>query len=423
MCTSLRSPVRNRASPCADRQRRRRVDAHPAGGRFRRLVVAGPGRDRGVGVPRLVGHRAGLPGPEPGPRLPDVVRGGRDPGRSAARRGAGVGVGARRSRRGAGRARCSSVGETRLSVHENRVDADRGGIVEWYVNDPRGLEQGFTIAARPEGEGPLVEVELTLSGTLNPRLVRGRPRDRLRRAERRPCAALRGTGRDGRAREGVAGVVRGLRRGRPARDPDRRRRRGRRVPGDDRSAGDEPRLVDVGGSCGELRLRRRGRRGRQRRRVRRRDRRGAELRCRRDRRGFRVRLQRFRHGALLVRQKDRQRCRRRSELRVLGRNRRRRQRRRFLRRGRRRAGVQQRVGEGHRLPRVELGLGLVALVDRDRQHELAVRLHRRPGRRRQRGRFLRPRRRCARLHLRSLPRGWRVRVRRQRHRTAVPARA
>ena len=55
-------------------------------------------------------------------------------------------------------------------MHENRVDADRGGIVEWYVNDPRGLEQGFTIAARPEGEGTLVEVELTLTGTLNPRL-------------------------------------------------------------------------------------------------------------------------------------------------------------------------------------------------------------------------------------------------------------
>ena len=63
-----------------------------------------------------------------------------------------------------------STGEARLFVHENRVDADRGGIVEWYVNDPRGLEQGFTIAARPAGEGPLVEVELALTGTLNPRL-------------------------------------------------------------------------------------------------------------------------------------------------------------------------------------------------------------------------------------------------------------
>ncbi|MCU0225909.1 MAG: integrin alpha [Acidobacteria bacterium] len=62
------------------------------------------------------------------------------------------------------------VGRARLAAHENRVDVDRDGILEWYVNDPRGLEQGFTIAARPEGEGPIVAVELTLTGTLNPRL-------------------------------------------------------------------------------------------------------------------------------------------------------------------------------------------------------------------------------------------------------------
>ncbi len=57
-------------------------------------------------------------------------------------------------------------GPARLSVAANRVDADRGELVEWFVNDERGLEQGFTIATRPEGEGPLV-LDLALGGTLS----------------------------------------------------------------------------------------------------------------------------------------------------------------------------------------------------------------------------------------------------------------
>jgi hypothetical protein len=36
-----------------------------------------------------------------------------------------------------------------------RVEYRRGPLTEWYVNDERGLEQGFTIDARPAGEGPL----------------------------------------------------------------------------------------------------------------------------------------------------------------------------------------------------------------------------------------------------------------------------
>ncbi len=80
----------------------------------------------------------------------------------------------------------------RLSPIENRIDYDRGGIVEWYVNDPRGLEQGFTLVERPEnqGAGPAartvrpagpgskllpegeregaVYVQLALTGSLNP---------------------------------------------------------------------------------------------------------------------------------------------------------------------------------------------------------------------------------------------------------------
>ncbi len=42
-----------------------------------------------------------------------------------------------------------------------RVEYARGGLVEWYENRPEGLEQGFTITARPSGDGPLC-----LEGTL-----------------------------------------------------------------------------------------------------------------------------------------------------------------------------------------------------------------------------------------------------------------
>jgi|GEM_PF-1516675 len=37
-----------------------------------------------------------------------------------------------------------------------RVEIQRSGVIEWYENSPRGLEQGFTLAAPMEGEGPVV---------------------------------------------------------------------------------------------------------------------------------------------------------------------------------------------------------------------------------------------------------------------------
>lgn len=49
----------------------------------------------------------------------------------------------------------------------NRVEVRRGDLVEWYVNDPRGLEHGFTLEARPAGTGEIV-VELEVTGTLTP---------------------------------------------------------------------------------------------------------------------------------------------------------------------------------------------------------------------------------------------------------------
>jgi hypothetical protein len=44
----------------------------------------------------------------------------------------------------------------------NRVEIRRDGLVEWYVNSPTGLEEGFTLAARPAGSEPVV-VELAIA--------------------------------------------------------------------------------------------------------------------------------------------------------------------------------------------------------------------------------------------------------------------
>jgi hypothetical protein len=56
----------------------------------------------------------------------------------------------------------------RASVLDDRVSYDRGAIEEWYVNSPRGLEQGFDVDSPPptDGNGPLI-LELALSGTLS----------------------------------------------------------------------------------------------------------------------------------------------------------------------------------------------------------------------------------------------------------------
>jgi hypothetical protein len=72
--------------------------------------------------------------------------------------------------------RLASVGRggaTRLAdVAFERVDAgrlawQRDGLVEWYANDARGIEQGFTIESRPAGEASeSVLIEGFISGLL-----------------------------------------------------------------------------------------------------------------------------------------------------------------------------------------------------------------------------------------------------------------
>lgn len=59
------------------------------------------------------------------------------------------------------------------SCRANRVEYLRGPLTEWYVNDARGLEHGFTVARPPEGSGPLV-LRLAVIGGLAQRPGEGR---------------------------------------------------------------------------------------------------------------------------------------------------------------------------------------------------------------------------------------------------------
>ncbi len=55
-----------------------------------------------------------------------------------------------------------------LVVIDNRIEYRRGALTEWYVNEARGLEQGFTLVKAPlgrEGSDPLV-LDLKVSGEL-----------------------------------------------------------------------------------------------------------------------------------------------------------------------------------------------------------------------------------------------------------------
>ncbi|MFH0980802.1 MAG: integrin alpha [Planctomycetota bacterium] len=63
-----------------------------------------------------------------------------------------------------------------LAADGNRMEYRREALTEWYVNDPRGLEQGFTLARSPSpferegwgesGTGEPLRIELTITGNL-----------------------------------------------------------------------------------------------------------------------------------------------------------------------------------------------------------------------------------------------------------------
>ena len=75
-----------------------------------------------------------------------------------------------------------------LVANGARVEYRRGPVTEWYVNDGRGLEQGFTLDARPAGTGPRQWSWRCLPAGLRPVLD---PGDSLSLRRRRNHLALR----------------------------------------------------------------------------------------------------------------------------------------------------------------------------------------------------------------------------------------
>ena len=65
------------------------------------------------------------------------------------------------------------VSEAKLEVAGNRIAYHRGDVEEWYINDRRGVEQGFTLAKPPAGRGENTPLQLYLRpvGGLNPELT------------------------------------------------------------------------------------------------------------------------------------------------------------------------------------------------------------------------------------------------------------
>jgi len=57
----------------------------------------------------------------------------------------------------------ASVTYGEVASNGARIEIRRSSLLEWYLNGPAGLEQGFTVSKRPEGDGPLL-LELSLKG-------------------------------------------------------------------------------------------------------------------------------------------------------------------------------------------------------------------------------------------------------------------
>ena len=81
-----------------------------------------------------------------------------------------------------------------VEAHGNRAELHRGSLTEWYVNDERGLEQGFTLEERPAGTaGSELVLELELTGDLMPLVAGdGRRLDLLRPGNPLPVVVYSG---------------------------------------------------------------------------------------------------------------------------------------------------------------------------------------------------------------------------------------
>ena len=58
----------------------------------------------------------------------------------------------------------------KMITKDNRIEYHRGNLVEWYINDHRGLEQGFTLKSRPSGRtcSGLLQLQMTTTTNLIP---------------------------------------------------------------------------------------------------------------------------------------------------------------------------------------------------------------------------------------------------------------
>jgi hypothetical protein len=56
----------------------------------------------------------------------------------------------------------------KVTTKDNRIEYHRGDMVEWYINDRRGIEQGFTLKSRPDRRagGGLLQLQMKASGDL-----------------------------------------------------------------------------------------------------------------------------------------------------------------------------------------------------------------------------------------------------------------
>src|SRR5439155_3481473 len=60
--------------------------------------------------------------------------------------------------------------DAKVTARGNRVELTRGDVTEWYVNGPLGLEQGFTLAARPAtlAQAREIVIDVAVGGGLVP---------------------------------------------------------------------------------------------------------------------------------------------------------------------------------------------------------------------------------------------------------------
>ena len=79
------------------------------------------------------------------------------------------------------------LSEGAISIQGDRIEIARDRLLEWYVNRPAGVEQGFTLFSKPTGGSGIEPLRLVMewNGDLNPRVIRDGQGIALERGEGR----------------------------------------------------------------------------------------------------------------------------------------------------------------------------------------------------------------------------------------------